>query len=815
MKPKVHLSTGPLDDYQRTVFSPGTSHNIPFSTQWPSTISKNSYKTNLLRNVINIPVLGSIVSKPVQPCDKRVGDQNRIQTPGTGNMLHCLEYVVPEIEVNVVSDGEPKKNTISSILCKVEEQTPNIPTDDHSNDTQTSSDTQGKDKTIVYTDEQEKIDQSSCKNIISLKNEGMMEPQTEKDDFEAHQDTTPETTSSGELGEGRARSDESSALFDTGCTVIWSEDIDFVYMTGIWKIYQKVMDRLISINRKTKERNEASKQSCMDEWNNICINIFGRRSVSYSRSRISSSQNLSSTNCVVNEHKENDSATEREEMDDIVATIKPFDFKWEKVETPIREQLLAYYKKYLIQVKRVNPSLLESMETFEIAQKLRGGYTHIQGTWLPIQLARRLCLMFAYPIRYLLVPVFGSTFPEECEKWYAFYESNKRETKAFISSFDGTILEGFRGTESYGALNSNGQNPHLTDVVNVVEQLTSGNFRTQKKREGKQLTPSPSVVNQQKVSWKHDGGQHTLAQLKQLSQDNIYFRPGKKASKVEKRSHQNNKILRYSPSADQDVGIQPETQLAPNVNTVTRATITPLDPFIPRPNVGYCNLIESFAMQERVPVQPNGIHSRAIYGPHQTAGRMFIGNASIPPTNMLNGRIQHGRDAAMLADTQPVPHGQVPHQSMGYRMPLVPMEVRFGNGGAVFVLPNQPHFNDPTVYFRPQYAMPTNGWNSQPQQYNYMHPQHNNIQPYNYANPQGNNIQNYSGVLPYSPGIPPPMFGNNSIHPTYGHVPMYPVQPPPYSLDRPTGQGSYPCMTNRFPTAEFQKHSGHHRQPKG
>nr|POE53572.1 transcriptional repressor xbp1 [Quercus suber] len=43
-----------------------------------------------------------------------------------------------------------------------------------------------------------------------------------------------------------------------------------------------------------------------------------------------------------------------------------------------------------------------------------GGITERQGYWVPFDCARALCLKFCYPIRWLLVPVFGYKFIDEC-----------------------------------------------------------------------------------------------------------------------------------------------------------------------------------------------------------------------------------------------------------------------------------------------------------------------------------------------------------------------------------------------------------------
>ncbi|CEI94106.1 hypothetical protein RMCBS344292_08327 [Rhizopus microsporus] len=47
-------------------------------------------------------------------------------------------------------------------------------------------------------------------------------------------------------------------------------------------------------------------------------------------------------------------------------------------------------------------------------KKIRGGRLAIQGTWLPMESARELCVKNAWPLRHELVPLFGDSFPSVC-----------------------------------------------------------------------------------------------------------------------------------------------------------------------------------------------------------------------------------------------------------------------------------------------------------------------------------------------------------------------------------------------------------------
>lgn len=62
--------------------------------------------------------------------------------------------------------------------------------------------------------------------------------------------------------------------------------------------------------------------------------------------------------------------------------------------------------------------LLESTpkEYQQYIKRIRGGFLKIQGTWLPFKLCKILARRFCYYLRYSLVPIFGTDFPDSCLK---------------------------------------------------------------------------------------------------------------------------------------------------------------------------------------------------------------------------------------------------------------------------------------------------------------------------------------------------------------------------------------------------------------
>lgn len=56
----------------------------------------------------------------------------------------------------------------------------------------------------------------------------------------------------------------------------------------------------------------------------------------------------------------------------------------------------------------MNPGLID------ISHSLTGGNLEAQGYWVPFEAARAIATKFAYPIRFLLTPIFGHDFPGDC-----------------------------------------------------------------------------------------------------------------------------------------------------------------------------------------------------------------------------------------------------------------------------------------------------------------------------------------------------------------------------------------------------------------
>lgn len=207
------------------------------------------------------------------------------------------------------------------------------------------------------------------------------------------------------------KSSEDKKLLNPNNCIIWSPEIEYVYIYGIWKLYQDVMIGLTNSNRaySSKEgcgkidineynlQNDKLKQNCLDEYNFVLQNLLKSDKILESHSTL---EDFHGT------------------RDGLVMKRKYIEFKWNSIKQRVKRDILESSKDHLVKYKEFIRSDKKNYNNLPMVQKVRGGFVKIQGTWLPIELARPLCILFAFPIRYFLVPIFGSEFSHDCEKWF-------------------------------------------------------------------------------------------------------------------------------------------------------------------------------------------------------------------------------------------------------------------------------------------------------------------------------------------------------------------------------------------------------------
>ncbi|PSK78842.1 hypothetical protein CJJ07_001280 [Candidozyma auris] len=86
----------------------------------------------------------------------------------------------------------------------------------------------------------------------------------------------------------------------------------------------------------------------------------------------------------------------------------------------LHEQALHRNKNGVVHVKpNAKADIVKLLESTPQAlhpyiKRVRGGFLKIQGTWVPHSLCKRLARSFCYYIRYQLIPIFGTDFPDLC-----------------------------------------------------------------------------------------------------------------------------------------------------------------------------------------------------------------------------------------------------------------------------------------------------------------------------------------------------------------------------------------------------------------
>lgn len=216
---------------------------------------------------------------------------------------------------------------------------------------------------------------------------------------------------------------QNSKLINPNNCVLWTHGSGYVFLTGIWRLYQDVMRGLTSIPRLGEENSERLQNICKKELNYMIISAFYESSSSpislspsdrRKRRHSAGSEKGSSINLHEGPLPSSDSAAPG------TASLNPHytDLHWNSLSRELKQMMCDTYRNHLINERGLSPTEIGPIDYTEVVKRIRGGYIKIQGTWLPFETARLLCVRFCYPIRYLLVPIFGPLFPKECEEWY-------------------------------------------------------------------------------------------------------------------------------------------------------------------------------------------------------------------------------------------------------------------------------------------------------------------------------------------------------------------------------------------------------------
>ncbi|KOG98802.1 Xbp1p [Saccharomyces eubayanus] len=215
-------------------------------------------------------------------------------------------------------------------------------------------------------------------------------------------------------------------LINPNNCVIWSHDSGYVFMTGIWRLYQDVMKGLINLPRKDAAAASQQQFLCKAEFEKILSFCFYNHNsfpsddssnLLLSSTSASPPKRRKSTGSAFLDPGSSSSATPSAQANNYI------DFHWNNIKPELRDFICQSYKDFLIDELGPDQLDLPNLNPANFTKRIRGGYIKIQGTWLPMEISRLLCLRFCFPIRYLLVPIFGPEFPRDCEAWYLAHQN--------------------------------------------------------------------------------------------------------------------------------------------------------------------------------------------------------------------------------------------------------------------------------------------------------------------------------------------------------------------------------------------------------
>lgn len=221
-------------------------------------------------------------------------------------------------------------------------------------------------------------------------------------------------------------------LINPNNIVIWSKDFQFVFISGIWKLYQDVMNGLININRSNYNRkNQMDQAVCYDEFKLVFYNLLGNSNFLEKDNELT---NFSNINLNINRTRTNSngklktkgkfskpsSCASNNSQTNPNFNTKYHEFNWNSLHENIQNEVVVSFKQYLFETNQCSLETINNIIDTKMVQKVKGGFIKLQGTWLPIEISRVLCIFFAYPIRYLLIPIFGPKFPKDCEDWFQY-----------------------------------------------------------------------------------------------------------------------------------------------------------------------------------------------------------------------------------------------------------------------------------------------------------------------------------------------------------------------------------------------------------
>ncbi|EDO16723.1 hypothetical protein Kpol_1003p28 [Vanderwaltozyma polyspora DSM 70294] len=410
----ILLSKNYLDDYQRLYF---VSCFIKFF--------KNGTRNLSITNDLNIKK--TIYKSNVAQIFNNSNDNNQTVT---FKLLNCFEYQFPDLQKNQLNDND--LNSLTYLTKDIKEKL-SIP------------------HTIYSKKNLQLFINSNIPNLHNNGNPSTTDLTTNEENEKGSQEIAINDSNLNSLSKNHQfkLNNNNETLINPNNYIIWTYDTGYVFLTGIWRLYQDVMKGLIYLKRYTDEnenmnnnKNNKNKipinkelekdyinETCIDEFEFVMNHVFYDDLTNLDFDTIHAKKRRRSAtkfNNLVNPINLNESHSNPISNPNSPTSHSPYptsgtnytDLHWNNISNELKDFLLITFKDYLRIKRNLPESQLTNLTIYDLIQRIRGGYIKIQGTWLPWEISRILCIRFCYPIRFLLVPLFGPDFPKDCEFWH-------------------------------------------------------------------------------------------------------------------------------------------------------------------------------------------------------------------------------------------------------------------------------------------------------------------------------------------------------------------------------------------------------------
>ena len=419
------LSPDPLDDYQRYLFVEVYELMRPSLAQFPHalksqlSIDRKEYKTNTVFESFESQSSGDINEEGSHTLgqenngkytnERRQNHRNKSGSLGKlkkSTSLICNEYIIPDISRNPVT-----QRTFDPHFQPYLQLTPYniLSLEDEQEDTDPNQ--------PCFPDDLSSSDRE-LRTAINLSNKPGSNI-TKNQEFR--------------MIKLNAKINQTLIINPNNC-IIWNCETGYVFFTGIWRLYQDIMKCLCTTNRQYQQDQSARIHCCKELQKVLFQVIYGK----------------------LDKPSKKDSQQKWNKWFQRESFSTYIDLHWHKLNPTLSTLLGQSY---------------DAKIPFEhMVKRIRGGYIKIQGTWLPYPVSKELCSRFCYPLRYLLVPLFGPDFPEKCEYWYSQRTEISPSLTASISP---------KSTNSISTLTSDERDSLNTaqDLLNISRRSSWNEYR--------------------------------------------------------------------------------------------------------------------------------------------------------------------------------------------------------------------------------------------------------------------------------------------------------------------------------------------------